>query len=81
MSIEEYTEFLVKSITKEEDMIKVQSYTKEEDTLILEILVPESSMGSVVGKDGRNIKAIRTLVNAYAYLKKLGHIEINVDSF
>ncbi len=80
MNIVEYTEFLVKSICKEKDLVKVTSYEGEEKT-VLEVLVPESSMGSVLGRDGKNAKSIRTLVNAYAYLHELGRIELNIDSF
>ncbi len=80
MDLVSYTEYLVKSICKEADLVKVSSYDGEDKT-ILEVLVPEKTMGSVLGKDGRNIKAIRTLVNAYAYLHELGRIELNIDSF
>jgi len=80
MNLVEYAEFLVKSICKEADMVKVSSYSSEEDT-ILDILVPESAMGSVIGKSGRNAKALRTVIQAYAYVNHLGHIKINIDSF
>ena len=80
MDIVEYTEYLVKSICENADLVKVSSYEAEEK-LVLEVLVPESPMGAVLGKDGRNIKAIRTLVNAYAYLHELPKIELNIDSF
>lgn len=79
MSIEEYTEFLVKSICKEEDMIKVCSLGDEKK--IINIAVPETSMKVILGKDGKNIKAIRTLVNVYAYKKNMEHVEINIDTF
>ena len=52
MSLEEYTEFVVKSICKEPDLIRVQSF-QEEDVTTLEVLVPESSMGAVIGKSGK----------------------------
>ena len=80
MDIVEYTEYLVKSICENADLVKVSRYEAEEK-LVLEVLVPETSIGAVLGKDGRNIKAIRTLVNAYAYLHKLPKIELNIDSF
>ncbi len=80
MELVEYTEYLVKSICKEPDLVKVNRYDTEE-AIVLDILVPESSMGSVMGKGGRNIKAIRVLVQAYAYIKKLKKLEIHVESF
>lgn len=80
MNIIEYTEFLVKSIC-EEDLVKVSSYIGEDENVIIDIAVPEKVLGSVIGKDGKNISAIRTLVNAYNYLHEKKQIEINVESF
>ncbi len=80
MNIVEFTEYLIQSICKEKDLVKVTSL-EEEGKLTLEVFVPESSMGSVMGREGRNIKAVRTLVNAYAYLHELPHVELNIESF
>jgi predicted RNA-binding protein YlqC (UPF0109 family) len=80
MSLEEYTEFVVKSICKEPDLIRVQSF-QEEDVTTLEVLVPESSMGAVIGKSGKVAGSIRTLIQAYAYLHQLGKVRINIEAF
>lgn len=81
MEIKEFIESLVKSICPLEDLIKVNSYQNEEGITIIDILVPENSIGVVLGKDGRNIKAIRTLSYAYSFTHQLGKIDIHVDSF
>ena len=81
MSIVEYAEFLVKGICKEPDLVKVSSYDGEEEITILDILIPEDAMGSVIGKSGRNANALRTLIQAYAYVNKTGKLKINIDSF
>ena len=80
MNIVEYTESLVKSIAKDADLVKVSSY-ETDDALTIDIMVPESAMGSVMSKNGRNIKAIRTLVYAYGYLHKSQKLQINIDTF
>ena len=80
MSLEEYTEFVVKSICKEPDLIRVQSF-QEEDVTTLEVLVPESSMGAVIGKSGKVAGSIRTLIQAYAYLHQLGKVRVNIEAF
>jgi len=80
MDIVKFTENLVKSISPDADMIKVTSYESEEGIKI-DILVPENAMGAVLGREGKNIKAIRTLINAYAYKFKISHVEVHVDSF
>ena len=81
MNIVEYAEFLVKSIAKEPDLVKVQIFESDENTQILEIIVHESDMGTVIGKSGNTASALRTLIQAYAYLKGLKKIKINIDSF
>ncbi len=81
MELKDYADFLVKSICKEKDLVKVSQYESEEEGIILDVLIPENEMGAVIGKDGRNAKAIRTLLNAYAYIHELGKIKVNIDSF
>lgn len=80
MNLNEYAEFIVKSICKDPDLIRVQSF-QEEDVTVLEIMVPESSMGAVIGKSGRVASSIRTLIQAYAYLQKLGKVRVNIEAF
>ena len=81
MNLVEYTEYLVKSICKEPEMVKVSSFGGEEDSTILEIIVHESDMGAVIGKNGKMATSIRTLVQAYAYLNGNQKVKINIDSF
>lgn len=81
MDIVRFTENLVKSISPDADLIKVTSHESEDDTVKIDILVPEDAMGAVLGRDGKNIKAIRTLINAYAYKNKISHVEVEAESF
>lgn len=80
MSLVEYAEFLVKSICKEPDLIRVQSFEEDEMT-ILEIMVPEASMGAVIGKSGKVASSLRIMIQAYAYLQKCGRVRVNFESF
>lgn len=81
MNIVEYAEFLVKSIAKQPDLVKVTSFGGDENSTIIEIIVCEDDMGVVIGKDGKTASAIRTLIQAYAYIKEIKNIKINIDSF
>ncbi len=80
MNIIEYTEFLVKSICKEPDMVKVESFDMD-DGKVLEIIVHEDDKGRVIGRSGSTILALRTLIRAKSYLEGIEKIRINVDSF
>ena len=81
MELKEFTEFLVKSIAKEPDMVKVSQFGGEDESTILEVIVHEDDKGVVVGRNGKMVNSIRTLVQARAYMLGLGKIKINIDSF
>lgn len=80
MNIVEYTEFLVKSLVEDPEMIKVEEFT-EDETKIIEVMVPEDQMKYVIGKGGKNAHALRTLVYAYAYIHKMNKIRLNIEAF
>jgi len=80
MSINEYAEFLVSSICSEPEMVRVETFV-ENDVTILEIMVPESDMGAVIGKGGKVANSIRVMIQAYAYLQKIGKVRVNIESF
>ncbi len=81
MDLVQFTEYLVKSIVKEPDMVKVQSFLGDEGVIMVEIIVHESDMGAVIGKSGKIASSIRTLVQAYAYINGDKKVKINIDSF
>ena len=81
MELKEFTEYLVKAIAKEPDMVKVSQFGGEADSTILEIIVHEDDKGIVVGRNGKMVNSIRTLVQAKAYILGMGKVKINIDSF
>ncbi|MDD2505580.1 MAG: KH domain-containing protein [Bacilli bacterium] len=76
-----FTENIVRHLVKEPDMVSVQEFKGDDDIILLEIIVHESDMGSVIGRGGKIAGAIRTMVQAYAYIHKLNRVRINIDSF
>jgi len=61
--IKEFVEYLVKLIVDNTEAVKVEEKTGEQ-TIVFEIRVHKQDFGKVIGKHGKNIQAIRTLVNA-----------------
>ena len=80
MSVEEFAEYLVMNIAKDSDLVKVKKFDIEEGN-ILEILVSESDMPRVIGKQGVVAKSIRNLIQAKAYNDGIKNLKINIDSF
>ena len=62
-------------------MVKVEAFNSDDDSLIIEIIVHESDMGAVIGKNGKMANAIRTMVQAHSYINDNKKVKINIDSF
>ena len=81
MNLAELTEFLVKSVVTDPDMVSVKQFEDDEDYITIQVLVDDSVIGSVIGKNGIIANAIRTIVQASAYANGLKKVKINIDSF
>ena len=80
MNLVEFTEFLVKGIVKQPDLVSVKKFYDEE-FITIQVLVAEADMATVIGKSGTTINSIRNVVQASAILNKEKKVKINVDSF
>jgi len=58
-------EYIVKCIVDKKDEVEVKS-VEGDKSIVLEIKVAQEDMEKVIGKEGRTIKAIRTLLGAAA---------------
>ena len=61
--MEELLEFLTKSLVDDQDGVSVETL-EEEDALVLELRVSEDDTGQVIGRRGRTISALRTVMRA-----------------
>lgn len=61
-NIRDFVEYLLQSLCEHPDQIQVIESVDEKGNL-LTITVAEADMGRVIGKSGKNITALRTLVN------------------
>ena len=76
------TEKLIKAITTDSDMVTVKEFlSDEENKVIIQVLVSESDLPKVIGKGGKIINAIRTILKASSSLHDRKIITINVESF
>ncbi len=81
MNLVELTEFLVKSVVTDPDMVAIKQFEDDEEYITIQVLVDDSIIGSVIGKKGIIANAIRTIVQAAAYANGLKKVKINIDSF
>lgn len=81
MNLVELTEYLVKSLVKDSDSVSVKEFETEYDSVLIQVLVDSSVIGSVIGKGGKIANSIRTIVQASSYLNGNKRVKINIDSF
>ncbi len=77
----ELTSYLVKSLVKDPESVSIKEFETEDDTILIEVLVSENDIGSVIGKAGKIANSIRTIVQASSYLNGNKRVKINIESF
>lgn len=61
--MEDLLAFLVRALVDQPEQVSVES-AEEPDGLVLELRVADSDVGKVIGRRGRTIDAVRTVVRA-----------------
>ena len=80
MSLVELTEMIVKSLVKDSASDSVKEFDTEENEITIEIVVSEDEAGALIGKSGKIINSIRTILQASSYLKDNKRIKVNITS-
>lgn len=76
------TETIIKKIVSDPESVSVKEFeADEENTVLIEVMISDDDLGKVIGKDGRIINAIRTIVQASSYINDNKKVKINVDSY
>ena len=64
--MEALLEYLARAIVDEPDDVEVDSFEEEDGTLVLELRVADDDVGKVIGRGGRTISSLRTVMRAVA---------------
>jgi predicted RNA-binding protein YlqC (UPF0109 family) len=62
--MKEFIEFIVKQMVDKPDKVIVEETSPNEKTIELKVRVDRSDIGKIIGKQGRNVQAMRTLLTA-----------------
>ena len=82
MNLVELTEEIVKSLVVNTDAVSVKEFpTEDEGVILIQVMVDDSDMGRVIGREGRTANAIRTLVQASSALHDNKYVKIDIDKF
>ena len=82
MNLVALTEAIIKKIVSDPESVSIKEFdTEEENTIQIEVLISSSDMGKVIGKNGKIINSIRTIVQAASSLEDNKRVKINIDSY
>lgn len=82
MNYVQLTERLVKALVTEPDMVTVKEFpTDDLNKITIEVLVSSNDLPRVIGKSGRVINSIKTILKASSSLHDHKYINLNIESF
>ena len=68
MDLVKLTETLIKELVNDPEEVSVKEFESEdEDNIIIEVLVAEKELGKVIGRNGKTISSIRTILRSASF--------------
>ena len=71
-------EYIVKNLVNQSDVVEIAEVEQEDGKTILKLKVAKEDMGRIIGKEGRIIRSIREIINAYA-MKESKRVSVDVE--
>ncbi len=62
--MESLLSYLARGLVDDPDQVSVESFEEDDGTVVLELSVAEADTGKVIGRGGRTVSALRTVVKA-----------------
>jgi predicted RNA-binding protein YlqC (UPF0109 family) len=56
--------YLARALVDEPERVSVESFEEDDGTVVLELHVAEGDAGKVIGRGGRTVAALRTVIKA-----------------
>lgn len=57
-------ELIVKHLVREAESVDVREVERDRSTSVIEVRVAQSDVGKIIGRQGRTVKALRSLLHA-----------------
>jgi predicted RNA-binding protein YlqC (UPF0109 family) len=64
--VEDLLEFLARALVDQPDQVSVEGFDEDDGTVVLEIHVADDDVGKIIGRGGRTISSVRTVMRAVA---------------
>ncbi len=81
MDLLELTKTLVKAIVKNEEKIVVEEKKVSDDYLEIIVKVNKDDIGRVIGKSGKTINSLRTILQEASFLRDNKYIKLEIEKF
>jgi uncharacterized protein len=62
--VRELLDYLTRALVDRPDEVSIESFEEDDGTLVLELHVGEGDAGKVIGRGGRTVAALRTVMKA-----------------
>jgi hypothetical protein len=62
--MKEAVELIVRKLVREPESVDVREVERDRSTIVIEIRVAQSDVGKIIGRQGRTVKALRSLLHA-----------------
>ena len=77
MNLKELTETIILKLVKNTEAVSVEE-NEEDNQIIINAYVSNEDLGRVIGKDGKIINSIRTILQASSYMQNNISVKLNV---
>jgi predicted RNA-binding protein YlqC (UPF0109 family) len=64
--VEDLLEFLARALVDHPDDVSVEGFDEDDGTIVLELRVADDDVGKVIGRGGRTVSSLRTVMRAVA---------------
>ncbi|MCZ7616227.1 MAG: KH domain-containing protein [Ignavibacteriaceae bacterium] len=64
--MKEFIEYIVKRLVDKPEKVRIEESNSDQKTIDIKIEVDKTDIGKIVGKQGKNVNALRTLLTAVA---------------
>jgi predicted RNA-binding protein YlqC (UPF0109 family) len=64
--MEDLLEFLARALVDNPDAVSVEGFDEDDGTVVLEIHCADDDVGKLIGRGGRTISSVRTVMRAVA---------------
>ena len=62
--MEDLLEFLARALVDQPDEVSVEGFDEEDGTVVLELRAASEDVGKIIGRGGRTVKSLRTVMRA-----------------